>query len=80
MKDVHEQNLERLSEIYDMRLGPEWNRQRSRFYLRQRIMGALVIPRIRPEEFAFTAPPRPKAGLWRRQIGSRRSSWPAEYR
>ncbi len=80
MKDVHEQNLDRLSQLYDMRLGDEWNRQRSSFYLRQRLMGALLIPRIRPKEFAFDAPSRPKKGLWRRQIGSRRSSWPLEYR
>ena len=80
MKDVHEQNLKRLAEMYDMRLGPEWNRQRSVFYARQRIMGALLIPGIRPESFAFSAPREPKMGLWGRQIGSRRSSWPPEYR
>ena len=80
MIDVHEQNLGGLPTTYAMRLGPEHNRQRSRFYLRQRVMGALLIPRIHPTQFAFSAPANPKAGLLRRQIASRRSSWPAEYR
>jgi hypothetical protein len=80
MKDVNEQNLQRLAEMYPMRLGPEHDRERSLFYWRQRVMGALQIPRIRPTDFAFSAPADPKSGLWRRQILSRRSSWPAEYR
>jgi len=80
MLDVHQQNLGRLAETYPMRLGPEHEHQRSAFYTRQRIMGALLIPRIHPEQFAFSAPAHPKRGLWRRQVASRKSRWPAEYR
>lgn len=80
MKDVHAENLTQLSAAYETRFGTEWNRQRSRFYIRQRLMGALLIPGIKRSDLAFGAPDDPKVGLWRRQIASRRSSWPAEYR
>jgi hypothetical protein len=80
IKDVHAADLARLGETYDLHLGPEWEAVRSAFYRKQRLMGAPLIPGIRRERLAFTAPRDFKRGLWRRQIGSRRSRWPEEYR
>jgi len=80
IKDVHAANLTRLAEMYPMRLGPEHEAERSAFYRRQRLHGALLIPSIRREALAFTAPADYKRGLWGRQIMQRRSTWPAEYR
>jgi hypothetical protein len=78
-KDVNDSDLIRLSERYHTHLGSEWEARRSAFYRRQRVRGALLIPSI-PLDVAFTASPHMKRGLWRRQIGSRKSTWPAEYR
>jgi len=80
IKDVHSANLKRLAEMYPMRLGPEHEAERSAFYRRQRLRGARLIPGIRRDSLAFTAPEDFKRGLWRRQILQRRSTWPAEYR
>lgn len=79
IKDVYEHNLALLAERYDMNLGPEWERKRSAFYVKQRIFGALQIPLLRGQ-YAFTAPADAKSGLWGRQILTRRSTWPTEYR
>lgn len=79
IKDVHDRDLERLAQRYDTRFGPEHEAARRRFYLTQRVAGARLIPRIRPP-FAFTAPDRPTAGLLLRQVVTRRSRWPEEYR
>ncbi|MEI6636728.1 MAG: glycosyltransferase, partial [Planctomycetota bacterium] len=76
IKDVLFGDLERLAPKYDLHLGPEYNRQRTAFYRRQRLMGAMLIPGIHPDRVAFTPGPHMKAGLWRRQIGSRRTAWP----
>jgi hypothetical protein len=78
IKDVNFADLERLRPMYDLHLGPEYNRQRSMFYVRQRLMGAPLIPSIHAEDVAFTPSADLKRGLWRRQIGSRRSHWPEE--
>ena len=77
MKDVHAATSSVSPTMYDTRLGPEWDRDRSSFYRRQRLMGALLIPGIRPEDFAFTAPPAPerRASAAARSL-SRRSTWP----
>jgi len=80
IKDVYRANLARLAEMYPMRLGPEHEAERSAFYRRQRLRGALLIPGIRREDLAFTAPPDFKRGLWGRQVMQRKSTWPAEYR
>ena len=80
IKDIYRENLTRLEQMYPMRLEPRWDPQRSAFYRSQRIMGAFLIPRVKRERLAFTAPANLKKGLWGRQIGSRRSSWPQEYR
>jgi len=77
--DVHAANLERLADTYDMRLSAEFDKVRTAFYLRQRVMGARLIPTLRPP-FTFTAPDDWKRGLWRRQLLTRRSRWPEEYR
>ncbi|MCG2807779.1 MAG: hypothetical protein L6413_05860, partial [Coriobacteriia bacterium] len=79
MLDVHAENTQRLVEGYgavgaDAQVG-----RRSRFYLQQRIAGAAWIGRARVD-LAFATPPNPRKGLLRRQIFSRRSSWPTEYR
>jgi glycosyltransferase involved in cell wall biosynthesis len=79
-KDVYRDNLERLARMYEMRLGPEWESLRSAFYRRQRLRGALLLPRIIPQKLAFTAPADMKRGLLRRQVITRRSNWPEEYR
>ena len=78
IKDVNFADLERLRPMYDLHLGPEYDRQRTMFYVRQRLMGAPLIPSIRAENVAFTPSPDLKSGLWRRQIGSRRTHWPKE--
>jgi glycosyltransferase involved in cell wall biosynthesis len=80
IKDVHAANLELLAETYDLHLSPEYDATRSGFYVRQRLMGALVVPRLRRRPLAFTAPPDFARGLLRRQVATRRSDWPAEYR
>ena len=77
--DVHESDLARLAERYDTRFGAEYERVRTGFYFRQRMAGARLALGLRPP-FAFSTPPAPKAGLLRRQVGSRRSNWPKEYR
>jgi glycosyltransferase involved in cell wall biosynthesis len=79
IKDVNESDLQRLALRYSLRLSPEAEAERSRFYVSQRLRGALLIPSLRGG-FAFTVPAHPKRGLLRRQIWSRRSSWPEEYR
>jgi glycosyltransferase involved in cell wall biosynthesis len=80
VKEVCFADLERLRHMYGLRLGPESDRQRSRFYRRQRLMGALLIPTIHAERVAFTPSADLKAGLWRRQIGSRRRDWADEFK
>jgi len=77
--DVHESDRQRLAERYDTRFGPEWERVRMRFYLRQRVAGALLIPRMRPP-LAFKHPSDLRRGSLRRQLFTRRSRWPEEYR
>lgn len=77
--DVHDSDLARLAERYDTRFGPEHERVRTGFYLRQRFAGARLALGLRPP-YAFSVPAHPTSGLLRRQIGSRRSSWPEEYR
>ena len=80
IKDVYLENLSKLGQMYPMRLEPEFETQRSVYYRSQRLMGAFLIPKIRPSDLAFTAPADLKSGLWRRQLFTRKSSWPEEYR
>jgi glycosyltransferase involved in cell wall biosynthesis len=80
IKDVYRANLARLAQMYPMRLEPEWDARRSAYYRRQRIMGAFLIPKVRYDNLAFSAPEGLKAGLWKRQLFQRRSDWPEEYR
>ena len=80
IKDVNFAELERLRSTYDLHLGPEFDRQRSIFYVRQRLMGALLIPRIHREDAAFTPAKDMKAGLWRRQVVLRRRDWADEFK
>jgi len=77
--DIHAANLERLGQTYDLRLSAEFDGVRSSFYVRQRVFGARLIPTLRPP-FAFSTPPGWKRGLWSRQLFTRRSRWPQEYR
>ncbi len=77
--DVHASDSQRLAGTYDTRFGPQGDRTRTRFYLRQRVAGALLIPRVRPP-LAFSHPPDLRRGLLRRQLLTRRSRWPEEYR
>lgn len=79
MLDVHAADSGRLSAMYGIALPGAQEGPRTRFYIRQRLCGALLIPRI-PSRLAFTAPANPRKGLWRRQLFSRKSSWPDEYR
>jgi len=79
MLDVHATDTARLARTYGARLAGTDDARRTRFYLRQRIMGAAWIPRVRTP-LAFSAPANPRAGLWKRQLFSRKSRWPAEYR
>ena len=78
IKDVNFADLERLRPMYDLQLGPDHDPQRSAFYRRQRLMGATLIPGIRADRVAFTPSSDLKRGLWKRQIGSRRTSWADE--
>ncbi len=80
IKDIHTDDLGRLNAMYGLRASREWDRRRTAFYVRQRVMGALLIPRIRPAATAFDSPPDMKSGLLRRQVMTRRSDWPDEYR
>ena len=80
IKDVNDSDLQRLSAMYGLRLAEEHNRTRSRYYVNQRIMGALHIPGIRRSELAWRAPVDFKRGLWCRQLVQRRVDWPEEYR
>ncbi|PKQ36681.1 MAG: glycosyltransferase [Actinobacteria bacterium HGW-Actinobacteria-1] len=73
MLDIHAADSKRLSAMYGAAPAP------TRFYLRQRVCGALLIPSI-PAQLALSAPTDPLAGLWRRQLFSRKSTWPEEYR
>jgi len=75
IKDVYIADLERLASMYGLHLGTDFDRKRSVFYVRQRLMGALLIPSIRADKVAFTPSTNLKVGLWRRQIGSRRRDW-----
>jgi hypothetical protein len=80
MKDVHDANLKTLDATYGLHLELEWEPTRSAFYKRQRLMGALLIPRLTRRRLAFTAPEGFTQGLFGRQVLTRRSQWPAEYR
>lgn len=80
IKDVYVSDLERLRSMYGLHLDSAYNRERSLYYWRQRVVGALFIPGIRADRVAFTTSPSLKDGLWRRQIGSRRQDWPGEFR
>lgn len=82
IKDVWAADLERLSSMYDTRLGPEGEKIRSSYYMRQRLSGARLIGQVRrsQRELAFTAPEDFASGLWSRQVFTRRGDWPAEYR
>jgi glycosyltransferase involved in cell wall biosynthesis len=80
IKHVNDADLLRLEQMYGLDLSPANDRMRSGYYRGQRIMGAFLIPRIKRDRLAFTAPADLKRGLWRRQIGSRRSTWSEEYR
>ncbi len=75
IKEVNFADLERLAPMYDLHAGAEFDRQRSMFYRRQRLMGALFIPTIRADRVTFTPSEDLKAGLWHRQVGSRRRDW-----
>jgi len=77
--DVMDADLVRLAETHGALIGPEHERARSRFYVRQRLMGALLAPRV-TRDVAFTAPADLARGLVRRQVFTRRSDWPEEYR
>ena len=79
IKNVNDADLLRLSQTYGTHVTPYREDRRSRWYVRQRLMGALLIPRIR-SDFAFSAPPRMKDGLFRRQVMTRRADWPVEYK
>lgn len=80
IKEVNFADLERLRPMYDLHLGSEYDRQRSWFYRRQRLMGALFIPGIRSDNVAFAPSADLKQGLWRRQVGSRKTNWPNEFK
>jgi len=80
IKDVNAADLLRLSGTYGLKLGPEYNPQRRRFYVNQRLLGAPFIPGIKRSALAWTAPADLKRGVWKRQLFQRRSQWPEEYR
>jgi glycosyltransferase involved in cell wall biosynthesis len=80
IKDVYRENLGRLAATHSMRLDAEWEPLRGRFYRRQRMRGGFLIPTIKGEDIAFTAPEDLQRGLWKRQLFQRRSDWPEEYR
>lgn len=77
--DVHASDMARLAERYETRFGPEFESVRTSFYLRQRLWGALLVSRVRPP-LAFEHPSDFKRGLLRRQLLTRRSRWPAQFR
>jgi glycosyltransferase involved in cell wall biosynthesis len=80
IKHVNQADLERLRDAYGLRLTAETNAQRSAFYVKQRLIGARFLLRVRRRDAAFTAPADMKRGLLRRQLLQRRSTWPEEYR
>ena len=80
IKEVYVADLERLTPMYGLHAGAEFDRQRSMFYRRQRLMGALFIPTIHTNKVTFTPSANLKTGLWRRQVGSRRTNWPDEFK
>jgi hypothetical protein len=80
MKDVNDSDLQRLATMYAVDVTPGADAERSAFYRKQRLFGAPLIPAIHRGRLAFSAPRDFKRGLWRRQVGSRRSSWPEELR
>jgi glycosyltransferase involved in cell wall biosynthesis len=79
IKHVYRENQRMLAKRYDMRLGPEWEQTRTAFYIKQRLAGALLVPRLH-RDVAFTAPERYTEGLLRRQLFTRKRDWPEEYR
>jgi len=80
IKDVNASDLKRLEVMYGTHLGPQYDSKRSRFYVKQRLMGALLIRRLGRARLAFDAPQDFTAGLLRRQLFTRKSDWPAEFR
>ncbi len=81
IKDVWAADLRRLAEVYDTRLGPEGEADRSAFYRRQRIRGARLVPAVRfARDRTFVTPPAFTKGLLGRQLWVRKRDWPAEYR
>jgi hypothetical protein len=80
IKHVNDADLKRLAQMYGLDLSPANDLRRSTYYRSQRIMGAFLLPKIHRNRIAFTAPEDFKKGAWGRQILSRRSSWPEEYR
>lgn len=80
MKDVNASDLARLAVMYGIDITPAADAERAAFYRKQRLLGAPLIPGIHRGRLAFTAPRDFKRGLWRRQVGSRRSDWPEELR
>lgn len=77
--DVHAADTERLVRTYGVVPASEQVARRSRFYVRQRLAGALLIPRTHAE-LAFSTPEDPRRGLLARQVFTRKSRWPEEYR
>lgn len=77
--DVHAADTQRLVSTYGVIPAEEQVARRSRFYIRQRLAGALLIPRTRTD-LAFDAPADPRKGLLARQVFTRKSRWPEEYR
>ena len=80
LKDLNFSDLDRLQPMYGLHLGPEYDAQRSAFYRRQRLMGALFIPSIKADGVAFTPSAAFTKGLWNRQVLSRRTTWPEEFK
>jgi len=80
IKDVHDSDLRRLSTMYGLHLDARYDRRRSAYYVRQRLMGALHLQGIRRSGLTWSAPADFKRGVWRRQLIQRRVDWPEEYR
>jgi len=79
MADVCDREIARLAMLYGQHYPVYWSIYERMYSVATRIAGASLIPGI-PSRLAFTNLAEVTSGLWRRQVASRRSLWPEEYR
>jgi len=77
--DVWEHDIEDLALRYGQHYPSYWSLYIRAYHVYTRLAGALMIPRA-PRALAFPGPADPFEGLLKRQVFTRRSDWPEEYK